>query len=66
MDLNVGFADRLIRQLIGVALVALYVIGIVSGIAAVFAMIFAAGFVLSGTIGFCPLYHFLGVKSCEK
>lgn len=66
MTTNVGWLDRLMRLLLAAVLLyssfTLYahtVLGIGLAIAAVVAL-------LTATVGFCPLYRFLGLRTCAS
>jgi hypothetical protein len=56
---NEGTLDRAVRIVLGVALLALTVVGPES-------MLGLAGVVplATGLIGFCPLYRLVGIKTC--
>ena len=56
MKLNMGSADRIIRIIIAVVIAILYFTNQISGIAAIILGIIAVVFILTGIIGFCPLY----------
>lgn len=61
---NEGTADRVIRIIAGIALLALGWSGAVSGtLGTVFKVL---GFVplLTGLVGWCPLYRLVGIKTC--
>ncbi|MBO7080926.1 MAG: DUF2892 domain-containing protein [Neisseriaceae bacterium] len=61
MKKNVGGIDRILRILVGVALIALTltkVIGIWGWIGVVP--------LATGLISFCPLYPLLGINTCKK
>lgn len=60
MKANAGMDDRVIRMFIGIIIVA---IGIVAN--SVWAAIGIPVF-LSGAIGICPLYSFLGINTVPK
>lgn len=59
MKSNVGSIDRVLRILVGIVLIALAATGIVSGWGWL-------GVVplLTGLVGFCPLYRILGLRTC--
>jgi Na+(H+)/acetate symporter ActP len=61
-----GFIDRLIRVLVAIAIVALYLTGQISGIAAIILEVFALIFVLTSIIGFCPLYVPFRISTKKK
>ena len=58
---NEGFVDRTIRVVLGLVLLALMFIGPKTWIGIV-------GLVplLTGIVGFCPLYRVLGVRTCAE
>ncbi|MFH2011243.1 MAG: DUF2892 domain-containing protein [Pseudomonadota bacterium] len=53
---NMGTLDRVIRILIAIVLVILYFTGNISGVAAIILGILALILLITGIIGFCPLY----------
>ena len=59
MKANVGGIDRILRIVLGLALIALTVTGTIG----VWGWL-GAVFVLTAAIGFCPLYTVLGFSSC--
>lgn len=63
MKKNMGTVDRGIRLVLAVVVGILYYTGQLTGIAAVVLGIIALVFVLTGLIGFCPLYTLFGIKS---
>lgn len=60
MKTNEGYVDRVLRVIVGVALIGLAASGIVGlwGYVGVIPL-------LTGAIGFCPLYSVLGVNTCR-
>jgi hypothetical protein len=65
MSVNVGSADRLIRIILGLALL---VLAFMSGLGSLGMMICAViGLVLVVTAAFrfCPLYRLIGVRTCK-
>jgi len=66
MKQNMGFIDRLIRVLVAVAIVAFYLTGQISGIAAIILGVLALVFVLTSIIGFCPLYLPVRISTKKK
>ena len=65
MKKNMGGTDRTIRLLIAAIVVALYYFGIISGTLAIVLLAFAAIFVLTSFISFCPLYTLFGMNTCK-
>lgn len=57
MNANMGSADKIIRTIIAVALVALYFAGILHGTWGIVGLVIAAIFLLTSFISFCPLYY---------
>ena len=49
--------DRIIRGVVGIALLASALGGIVTGGLGVFLMVIGAVLLLTGVVGFCPLYR---------
>lgn len=60
-----GGTDRTIRLLIAAIVVALYYFGVISGTLAIVLLVFAAIFVLTSFISFCPLYTLFGINTCK-
>ncbi len=56
MKQNMGSADRVIRILLALVVAALYLADQISGTLAVILGLFAAIFLLTSFLGFCPLY----------
>ncbi len=56
MKLNESNVDRMIRAVAGVVLLYLGVGGVLSGVPAILADVVGAVLLLTGAIGFCPLY----------
>jgi len=61
MDINAGKIDRVIRAVLGIAIIALMFVGpkTLWGL---------LGIVPLGTaiVGFCPLYKLLGINTCKR
>lgn len=66
MQKNMGVTDKTVRLIAGVALVVLYLTGIVEGTLGVIALVVAGVFVLTSLVSFCPLYPILGINTCAK
>ena len=64
MQKNVGSIDRAIRALVGIALLAAYLLGGIQGTLGI--VVLVAGIVMLGTaaIGWCPPYSLLGINTC--
>jgi hypothetical protein len=63
LPLNVGPIDRVVRMVLGIALVAVAVGGSVAGPLLAVTWIVAAIALVTGAIGFCPLYFVLGIST---
>lgn len=63
MNKNVGTIDRTIRGLVGVALLAVFFLGVLEGVGGTIALV--VGIVMLGTaaIGWCPPYSLLGINT---
>ncbi|MBN9481921.1 MAG: hypothetical protein BGO70_15225 [Bacteroidetes bacterium 43-93] len=66
MKKNMGVADSVIRMLIAVVILSLYLVGIINGTLALILLAVAIIFILTGLIGFCPLYLLLGISTRKK
>lgn len=64
MEKNMGNADRLIRVIIAAVVAFLFYNGTLSGTLGLVLMIFAAVFVGTSLIRFCPLYKIFGFNTC--
>ena len=63
LQTNESTPDRIIRVVLGVALLALAFAGIVSGAVAILAWVVGAILLVTGVVGFCPLYAILRVST---
>jgi K+-transporting ATPase A subunit len=66
MKKNMGAVDSLLRILVAVVVIALYFAGVLSGTVAIILLVVAAIFILTGFIGFCPLYLPFGISTRKK
>ena len=66
MTKNMGTIDRIIRIVFAVLVVALYFTGVISGTLAIILGILAAVFVVTGIVGFCPLYAPFKLSTIRK
>ncbi len=66
MNKNMGTADRLIRTVLALIVLALYFTGQISGLAVIILGIFAVIFLLTSLISFCPLYVPLKLSTRKK
>lgn len=66
MKKNVGTGDKVFRILVAIGIVAAFAFGYLVGMLAYILLLFAAIFVITGLIGFCPLYTLFGFKTCKN
>lgn len=66
MKKNMGAADRVIRLIAAIVLIALYFSGIVSGITGIVFVVVAVVFLFTSLISYCPLYTLIGLNTCQK
>ncbi len=59
LKLNMANWDRIARFIIGIVLLVLALTGTVTGVVGIIFDIIGAIFVLTGLVGFCPLYFVL-------
>jgi len=63
MKINMHITDRILRIILTVAIIFLYFSGYLSGAIAILALAVAIIFALTAFVGFCPLYHLLGITT---
>ena len=61
-----GNADRIIRLIAAVVLIDLAVSNSISGFGVIAFWIIAIFFLLTSTIGFCPVYRIFGIRTISK
>jgi len=66
MKKNMGTADKVIRTLIAVVIAILFIAKVITGTLAIILLIFAAIFLLTSFISFCPLYFPFGINTDKK
>jgi len=66
MKKNMGNLDRSIRVVLAVVVGILYMAGQITGTAAIILGIIAVVFLLTSSVGVCPLYMALGVSTLKK
>jgi len=66
MKKNMGSADRIIRILVAVAVIALYFGNLISGITAIVLLVLAGIFILTSFMSFCPLYYPFKISTLKK
>ena len=63
MKTNESGLDRIIRVILGIALLALYFTGTVTGVLGIIFIVVGAIALLTGVVGFCPLYMLLKLNT---
>jgi uncharacterized membrane protein len=66
MKMNEGPVDRIIRVIVGIALVALGLLGVASGVWMWVAYLLGAILLVTGIVGFCPLYKLFKLSTAKK
>lgn len=61
-----GPADKVIRTIIAIAIVALYLTHVLTGTLGIVLLVLAGVFLLTSLIGFCPLYVPFGISTGSK
>jgi Protein of unknown function (DUF2892). len=63
MFTNESALDRIIRLVVGIALALLFFGGAVRGTLGIIVLVIGAILVITGAIGFCPLYSLIGIRT---
>lgn len=63
MKKNMANLDRLIRALVAILVLVLYLMGQISGTAAIILGVIAVIFIITSVLGYCPTYHMLGIST---
>lgn len=66
MKANMHLIDRIARIVISIAIAILYISGYFTGTLAIITLIAAVIFIITGLIGFCPLYTLFGLTTKKK
>lgn len=66
MKKNMGTTDRAIRILVAAVIVVLFFANVISGPLSIILLIMAGIFVVTGVLGFCPLYMLFGWSIKKK
>ncbi len=66
MKTNESGLDRIIRVIAGVALLALYFTQVITGGLGIVAVVLGAVLVITGAVGFCPLYGLFNIRTNKK
>jgi hypothetical protein len=65
MKTNESILDRIIRAVVGVIFLALYFTGAVTGAIGIILLVLGGILLLTGIVGFCPLYALLKIKTVK-
>ncbi len=66
MKTNESALDRVIRVVLGVVLLVLYFMHVVTGTLCIVFVVLAAIALITGIVGFCPLYALLKINTNKK
>lgn len=66
MKVNESGLDRVIRVIVGIALIVLYLFGVLSGTLGIVLTVVGAILLITGLVGFCPLYALLKIQTSKK
>lgn len=66
MKSNMGSADKMVRLITAALIAVLYFTNVISGTFGIVLLALALIFVLTGLIGFCPLYLPFGISTRKK
>jgi hypothetical protein len=66
MKANMGSIDKIVRILAALIIAVLYFTNMISGSLAIILLVFAAVFILTSFISFCPLYLPFGISTKKK
>jgi Flp pilus assembly protein TadB len=66
MKKNESGLDRIIRVIAGIALLVLFFANVVTGTLGIIAVIIGAILLITGIVGFCPLYALLKIKTSKS
>lgn len=66
MKPNMGIADRVLRILVALTIIALCFSNILGGTIAIVLLVLAAIFILTSFVSFCPLYLPFGITTRRK
>ena len=64
MTVNEGTLDRTLRAVLGIVLVAAWLLGWLTGTLAVVLGIVGIVLLVTAAVGFCPMYRLLGMNTC--
>jgi len=65
MKKNMGTADKVVRTLIALVIIALFYFKVITGIFGIILLVLAGIFLLTSFVSFCPLYRIFGYSTCS-
>lgn len=66
MKKNMGTADRVVRTLLAIVMIALYATGTITGTLGIVLIVASVAFLLTSLISFCPLYLPFGLSTLRR
>ena len=66
MKPNMGTADRSIRAIVGIVLIALWPLGVLQGTPAIIALVVGVVLIVTAILRWCPPYDLLGINTGAK
>lgn len=66
MKANMGTADKVLRVLVAIVIMALYYADQISGTVAIVLLVLAGIFIITSWVGVCPLYLPFGLSTRKK
>jgi hypothetical protein len=63
MKPNMGTIDRSIRAIVGIALIALWPLGMLQGTSAIIALVVGVVLIVTALLRWCPPYGLLGINT---
>ena len=66
MKKNMGTTDKIIRLLVAAIFIGLFIADIIIGTAGIVLLVLAGIFIFTSLVGFCPLYSFFGMNTCNR
>jgi len=66
MKKNVGTIDKVIRIVFAMAVIALFLTNVITGVLGIVLLAVSAILVITSMVGVCPLYIVMGLNSAEK
>jgi hypothetical protein len=63
MKPNMGTVDRIIRAIVGIALIAIWLLDLLQGMPAIIALVVGVVMLLTAMLRWCPPYALLGINT---